>query len=866
MKATKVPILFSYLGDDAIVNCCVEENTRRQRHDQDTTTSISSASSSASMSTYVGVGAPSSYAFALTKDGRTMGWDTQSGETTHETRACLPGKRISAMDMYSKMGKTLLFFGTENGQCRALDVDSCQCVTVFKPHPPTSSLNATTLSSNSLGHIVTMSAREGILATGNTMGQTCIWDVTTGRLKRKWSSHNKQAITSIQFDQNESYNDFRQVYTTGQDKSVRIWDIRLKKPQVVCFNSHRNVPVDVTIIDNVVYSCATTSTMSNNPFRTPKTTSFMSLPSLNTVDMLEHRLKADRYFPISSRSNMRDIIRQQLKRTPLRSSNTNDNDTNDDTKIQQSILAGMPQNTNGLRPHGEILLVHDLRSHAVLREINIVDSLTGMKTVSNATMFCAPTKGRRTVAIAGRTHSGQTKACCISIDTGEMLYDLTILPTKASCTSLRSTKSSSSASQIVMGYEDGAFATYSLDEIQPLPTKQNATWREKNLLSALDHTIKDKDIHGISEREQNLLTMLKQIQELRFQCDNKKNSIHWSWSAWQDRLKEMVSQAHEAIALCMTNRSFLTSKELELGAIAAASAGMIAEAMSLMKMHVRTGIPISDICAAKIMDLIPFQYHFGYGSESVPKIKPLQTISIEASVLLGKKCIQTIKASGRIPREDAVSGYIRLLCRCGYVKEALKEREISIRRGIKPGRDVYEALLQALLDSDAKCSEMVELVEEMAKYNIIPTESEFEILFDACIKEKKWLKGKDWLGRALKLNVGFDITTPALKGMACRLLRACLQEYIERTNKRLKSLTLKQINIADNEMITFFVDVMKQCVGYDLKYLMIQLLVKMNRHDDAHRLLLKLDTGEKMPCESDLNSIKRNVKVRKEMK
>ena len=62
-------------------------------------------------------------------------------------------------------------------------------------------------------------------------------------------------------------------------------------------------------------------------------------------------------------------------------------------------------------------------------------------------------------------------------------------------------------------------------------------------------------------------------------------------------------------------------------------------------------------------------YHFGYGSESVPKIKPLQTISIEASVLLGKKCIQTIKASGRIPREDAVSGYIRLLCRCGYVKE-----------------------------------------------------------------------------------------------------------------------------------------------------------------------------------------------------
>ena len=82
----------------------------------------------------------------------------------------------------------------------------------------------------------------------------------------------------------------------------------------------------------------------------------------------------------------------------------------------------------------------------------------------------------------------------------------------------------------------------------------------------------------------------------------------------------------------------------------------------------------------------------------------------------------------------------------------------------------------------------------------------------------------------------------------------------------LRSLTLKQINIADNEMITFFVDVMKQCVGYDLKYLMIQLLVKMNRYDDAHRLLLKLDTGEKMPCESDLNSIKRNVKVRKEMK
>ena len=864
--ATKVPILLSYLGgDDPIIGACVEENSRRRRHGNypleafKNNNNNTNTAAEITAKEEVASGSPSSYAFGLTRDGRTLGWDTESGESSHETRACLPGKRISAIDLHSKNGKTLLFFGTEHGQCRALDVNLCQCVTVFKPHPPTSSLTSSNKSSsNTLGCIVTMSAREGILATGNSVGQTCIWDVTTGRLKRRWNSHNGQALTSIQFDLSEPHMDMRKIYTTAKDRSVRIWDIRLKNPQVVCFTSHRNTPVDVTVIDSIVYSCAATPTTPTTPPLAPHSnnnsktklgiSASVTLPSLET---LEHQLKRDRSFPLSSRSTMRDIVRQRLKRTPLRSSDIAAyKHDNADTfhPLQHSILAGMPKSSNGIRDIGELMLVHDLRSSAILRELNIVDSTSGLRTVRKSVMFCAPDRGRRTIVLAGENQRGTTKACCVSVDTGEMLYDLAMLPTKASCTSLGCTKASSSASQIVMGWADGTFAAWSLDNVDAI--HQNAAWRQQNLISAVTITEeKEEDDsfhhHNTTKREDTLISLLNNIKKMRSKCES--NATDWSWSEWQDILLSMVNQSRESTSVCMINRSYLTSRELELGTMAAASAGMIPEALSLMKMHVRTGIRTSDKLGASVMDLLPFQYHFGYGKSAVPKVAPLQNIGFEASIMIGEKCIQSIKASGRIPREEAMGGFIRLLCRCNSLKRGLRELAIARSRGLKPGRSVYEALLTALLKSGADRIEMTKLIDEMIKYNITITASEFTLLTDANINEKKWIDASTWLQKMMEAGC---LQQHARK-TATRLLLARQKDYTDTHSERSSKLNAKQLKREENKLISFFVKIVRQCA--DLKFLLINVLLHVQRAEDAYRLVLKLKKGETTPCNSDLN-------------
>ena len=99
------------------------------------------------------------------------------------------------------------------------------------------------------------------------------------------------------------------------------------------------------------------------------------------------------------------------------------------------------------------------------------------------------------------------------------------------------------------------------------------------------------------------------------------------------------------------------------------------------------------------MDLLPFKYHFGYGPTVVPKVFPLYNIGNKASVLIGEQCIQNIMASGRIPRENAIGGFIRLLCRCGFIEKALHKLDVSKSRGLRLGRSVYKALLQGLLES-----------------------------------------------------------------------------------------------------------------------------------------------------------------------
>jgi hypothetical protein len=236
-----------------------------------------------------------------------------------------------------------------------------------------------------------MKTQNGTLATGSDNGQICIWDVTTGRLKRKWVAHEEQALTSIRFNADENQADFRTIYTSGLDRSVRIWDIRLKRPEVIRFSSHRNTPTDVVALDSVLYSCAKTSIfMADIPATETMHGANRRPVSLPALKHLEQQLNHDRHYPVSSRTTMRDIIRQRLKRLPLPQHQTTTNSIQH--PLQQSVLASMPLNSNGLRPKGEYLLVHDLRSRAILRELNIVDSLTGIQTVSDSTMFCSPNK------------------------------------------------------------------------------------------------------------------------------------------------------------------------------------------------------------------------------------------------------------------------------------------------------------------------------------------------------------------------------------------------------------------------------------------------------------------------------------------
>jgi WD40 repeat protein len=854
--ATKVPILLSLSGGQGsnigVVGACVEENTRRRRHDD--VLEDEHPASGRQKATVPRQGKPSTHVFALTKNGQTFGFDSESGESSHETRACLAGKRISAMDLYSRKGKTLLFFGTENGQCRALDIDTCKCVTVFKPHPPASRLNTSNKlhSSNSLGCIVKMKTQNGTLATGSDNGQICIWDVTTGRLKRKWVAHEEQALTSIRFNADENQADFRTIYTSGLDRSVRIWDIRLKRPEVIRFSSHRNTPTDVVALDSVVYSCAKTSIfMADTPAAETMHGANRRPVSLPALKHLEQQLNHDRHYPVSSRTTMRDIIRQRLKRLPLPQHQTTTNSIQH--PLQQSVLASMPLHSNGLRPKGEYLLVHDLRSRAILRELNIVDSLTGIQEVANSTMFCSPDKGRRIVVLAGDTPSGHPKACCVNIDTGEMLYDLTMpLPlTTASrkCTAVARTDAASSASQIVMGWSNGAFVTWSLDNVHA--ENHNAAWREKHLATSLKHTNKEMTPRmATSERKKTLELLLKNVQEIRRKCESN-HSTNLSWAEWQTRITTSISKSQKAISLCMINRSMLTSEELELSVLAAATSGMMSEAIALMRMHVRTGIGTSDELGASVMDLLPFKYHFGYGPTVVPKVFPLYNIGNKASVLIGEQCIQNIMASGRIPRENAIGGFIRLLCRCGFIEKALHKLDVSKSRGLRLGRSVYKALLQGLLLESAggNLIKMTTLMEEMIQFNIMPSDSEFQILTDANIAEKQYESARKWLTKMIDAGTTIELG----REVGIRLLYARMHNFMASQQDRVVALSCHEKKKIENDLIMFSIDIAKQC--NDLKHLIVHVLLLVERHEEAYRLILTLDIGGTPPFTNDLNKV-----------
>ena len=77
--------------------------------------------------------------------------------------------------------------------------------------------------------------------------------------------------------------------------------------------------------------------------------------------------------------SMSEIIQQKLARKALVSPRRKAYHH----PLQRSVIAGKPWNVNGLRPEGEMLLVHDLRSKNVLRELNLVDSSTSLENIHN---------------------------------------------------------------------------------------------------------------------------------------------------------------------------------------------------------------------------------------------------------------------------------------------------------------------------------------------------------------------------------------------------------------------------------------------------------------------------------------------------
>ena len=245
------------------------------------------------------------------------------------------------------------------------------------------------------------------------------------------------------------------------------------------------------LADSLLYSCSASTELGRtcsqpviHAFQEPNLSRARShvLPILNQ--------RRDR---LSQMPSMREVIKQKLARKSLISPNRQMHSH----PLQRAVLGGKSLSVNGLRPAGEMLLVHDIRSGNVLRELNLVDSETSLQSINNCKIICSPKQGRKMLVLAGdlvpRVDSIVAPAvCCVSLDTGERLFDLELpssksMPQEAAgrqfCSSLSCTRSDSTKTHVVLGCSTGALIAWSLGDIVPSGT--NAPWREQQLKQAL---------------------------------------------------------------------------------------------------------------------------------------------------------------------------------------------------------------------------------------------------------------------------------------------------------------------------------------------------------------------------------------------
>ena len=826
--------------------------------------------------------------FALTDDGRAFGWNSTSGECTHETRPCLPGERISCVQLYSSGGENRLFCGTEHGKCRVLDLNTSECVTVFKTRSSLSRSSRPSQSpENNLGNLTVLSVCGNTMGSGNDSGDMCVWDVETGRLRRRWASHSGFEIKAISFEhQSNSAVPQTVLFSCGADKSVRVWDIRMRKPQVHSFTSHRNTPLDVAVADSILYSC---SAAGSTHYASKLDQMIVKKSAKSSVSEIHH-LPSLGQFRARKLPSMSKIIKETLSRKAL----INPKKQSYSHPLQRSVLAGVPLSLNGLRPGGEMLLVHDLRSKNVLRELNLVDSPTNLDSINKCQIICSPKHGRKLLILAGQKGKSEalsdkalsgivpdkldTAICCVGLDTGEMLFDLKLprmeLPTHFSgplCSALSCTRSDSKSTSIVVGCSTGAVVGWNLHFLNPIGT--NAVWRQQQLKQVFaNQQDSDSDTECAKakeegNREERLRQYLSEIIEVTSTLPQDVNKAHlsdakWGWGRWKSTLEKIVSLGTSAIHMCQHNRSFLTGMELSLGVRAATAAGMIRDACGLLHMHIRTGIGISDEIIGTLIDRLPYDCYFGRGKESVPQIEPLESISGDAAIFIAKQCLKYLRASGRIPREKSLGAYVRLLARCDKVDLSKDELKRMRQLGLKPGRKEYETLLRALLkmgmngEGPNSRRDMTILVEEMMHYNVNVTPTEFALLAQSNMTEDRFEQSLHWVEKMI--SAGADSST--VHEFCSSIIRSVLLAYQEKRRvpsvltSNLKSASTGMLQIITRKELFSFVTRVSNCIK-DLQYLYINALIQIEKEAKAVKVLHSMTPLNKPISEDDANTL-----------
>jgi hypothetical protein len=256
----------------------------------------------------------------------------------------------------------------------------------------------------------------------------------------------------------------------------------------------------------------------------------------------------------------------------------------------------------------------------------------------------------------------------------------------------------------------------------------------------------------------------------------------WGWGKWRSELENVVALGIAAVKMCQHHRSFLSARELSYGIRAATAAGMVRSAMALLRMHIRTGLGISDEIVGVLINRLPFDCYFGRGSSAVPKVEPLESISDAAAISVAKQCLRFLRASGRIPREESIGAFVRLLARCGRVEQGREKLKKMRLQGLKPGRSVYESILRALLKQGnhgdgAQCRrDMTTLIEEMIRYGVRPAPTEFKLLAKSNLAGYRFREAKYWATKMANAGATDAVTRDIYE----KIIRRALSAYKER--------------------------------------------------------------------------------------